>query len=64
MNEATGFEAKTIHRLLEADPQGGGFKRGAHGLTYIRSAGCKHDNRSRQLQSAISTACGTWQKAD
>jgi len=25
---ATGFEAKTIHRLLEADPQGGGFKRG------------------------------------
>ena len=28
MTEATGFEAKTIHRLLEADPQGGGFKRG------------------------------------
>jgi exodeoxyribonuclease V alpha subunit len=28
MAEATGFEAKTIHRLLEADPQGGGFKRG------------------------------------
>src|SRR6516225_5432682 len=27
MTEATGFEAKTIHRLLEADPQGGGFKR-------------------------------------
>jgi exodeoxyribonuclease V alpha subunit len=28
MTEATGFEAKTIQRLLEADPQGGGFKRG------------------------------------
>jgi exodeoxyribonuclease V alpha subunit len=27
MNEATGFEAKTIHRLLEVDPKGGGFKR-------------------------------------
>ena len=27
MNEATGFEAKTIHRLLEVDPMGGGFKR-------------------------------------
>lgn len=28
MTEATGFEAKTIHRLLEADPRTGGFKRG------------------------------------
>ena len=28
MAEATGFEAKTIHRLLEVDPKGGGFKRG------------------------------------
>src|SRR5271154_6565946 len=27
MSEATGFEAKTIHRLLEVDPKGGGFKR-------------------------------------
>jgi exodeoxyribonuclease V alpha subunit len=27
MAEATGFEAKTIHRLLEVDPKGGGFKR-------------------------------------
>src|SRR5260370_1359168 len=25
---STGFEAKTIHRLLEVDPKGGGFKRG------------------------------------
>jgi exodeoxyribonuclease V alpha subunit len=28
MAEATGFEAKTIHRLLEVDPKVGGFKRG------------------------------------
>src|SRR3954451_2710956 len=28
MTEATGFEAKPIHRLLEVDPKGGGFKRG------------------------------------
>jgi hypothetical protein len=30
MTEATGFEAKTIHRLLEVDPKGGGFKRNTH----------------------------------
>ena len=30
MTEATGFEAKTIHRLLEVDPKGGGFKRNAN----------------------------------
>ena len=29
MTEATGFEAKTIHRLLEVDPKMGGFKRGS-----------------------------------
>ncbi len=28
MGEATGFEAKTIHRLLEVDPASGGFRRG------------------------------------
>jgi exodeoxyribonuclease V alpha subunit len=27
MTEATGFEAKTIHRLLEVDPKAGGFKK-------------------------------------
>src|SRR5260370_4061265 len=27
VTEATGFEAKTIPRLLEVDPKGGGFKR-------------------------------------
>ncbi len=29
MTEATGSEAKTIHRLLEVDPKTGGFKRGS-----------------------------------
>ncbi len=28
LHEATGLEAKTLHRLLEADPARGGFKRG------------------------------------
>src|SRR3974377_932915 len=28
MTEATGFEAKTIHRLMEGNPKGGGFRRG------------------------------------
>ena len=28
MSESTGLEAKTIHRLLEVDPRGGGFRRG------------------------------------
>ena len=28
MSEATGMEARTIHRLLEVDPKGGGFRRG------------------------------------
>jgi hypothetical protein len=27
-SEPTGFEAKTIHRLLEVDPRDGGFRRG------------------------------------
>lgn len=29
MTEATGFEAKTVHRLLEVDPKNGSFKRNA-----------------------------------
>jgi exodeoxyribonuclease V alpha subunit len=28
MSEATGMEARTIHRLLEVDPKAGGFRRG------------------------------------
>ncbi|MEE3504175.1 ATP-dependent RecD-like DNA helicase (plasmid) [Acidiphilium acidophilum] len=29
MSETSGFEAKTIHRLLEVDPGNGGFRRGS-----------------------------------
>jgi exodeoxyribonuclease V alpha subunit len=29
LHETTGYEAKTIHRLLEVDPKSGGFKRNA-----------------------------------
>ena len=29
MTEATSFDAKTVHRLLETDPKAGGFKRNA-----------------------------------
>ena len=29
LSEATGHEAKTLHRLLEFDPRSGGFRRGA-----------------------------------
>ena len=33
LSESTGLEARTVHRLLEADPKTGGFKRGeAHPL--------------------------------
>ena len=30
MTETSGFEARTIHRLLEVDPMTGGFRRGAN----------------------------------
>ena len=32
LNESTGLEAKTIHRLLETDPMTGSFKRGPENL--------------------------------
>ena len=38
MTEATGFEAKTIHRLLEVDPKGGGFKRSTDNPLRVRPA--------------------------
>jgi exodeoxyribonuclease V alpha subunit len=38
MTEASGFEAKTIHRLLEVDPRSGGFRRDARlSIIYQRS---------------------------
>lgn len=39
MTEATGLEARTIHRLLEVDPKGGGFKRNEERWT-SRSCRC------------------------
>ena len=39
MTEATGFEAKTVHRLLEVDPKSGGFKRDWRLPTRLRPAG-------------------------
>lgn len=36
MTEATGVEAKTIHRFLEVDPKGGGFKRNENTLISMR----------------------------
>ena len=43
MTEATGFEAKTIHRLLEVDPKSGGFKRGSdHPLDAICWSSTRH----------------------
>ena len=40
MTEATGVEVKTIHRLLEVDPKGGGFKRNADNPLDCE---CRHD---------------------
>ena len=43
MTEATGFEAKTIHRLLEVDPKTGGFKRNGEQPARLRPAGRRRD---------------------
>ena len=47
MTEATGFEAKTIHRLLEVDPKGGGFKREQRQPARLRPAGRRRDLHGR-----------------
>jgi exodeoxyribonuclease V alpha subunit len=39
MTEATGFEAKTIHRLLEVDPRTGGFERNEGNALELRPSG-------------------------
>jgi exodeoxyribonuclease V alpha subunit len=54
MTEATGFEAKTIHRLLEVDPKGGGFKRGEDNpldcdLLVVDEASPSRRNRQRTV---------------
>ena len=46
MTEATGIEAKTIHRLLEADPKTGGFEKPVDGFGF--DPGCfRHALRRR-----------------
>ena len=52
MTEATGFEAKTIHRLLEFDPKGGGFKRGDDEPARLRPAGHRRDLDGRRHADA------------
>ena len=51
MTEATGFEAKTIHRLLEVDPKGGGFKRGGQSAR-LRPAGGRRGLHGRRHADA------------
>ena len=52
MTEATGFEAKTIHRLLEVDPKTGGFKRGQRQPAGMRPAGRGRDVDGRRHADA------------
>jgi exodeoxyribonuclease V alpha subunit len=51
MTEATGFEAKTIHRLLEVDPKGGGFKRGSDNAGRPRQ--CRVADRLRHRPTSL-----------
>ena len=47
MTEATGVEAKTIHRLLEVDPRSGGFKRNTdNGLRQRVPCDCFHEGEN------------------
>ena len=60
MTEATGFEAKTIHQLLEVDPKGGGFKRGKDAVL-LDDIGCAPSRPFRRLQSAKTVSgCPKW----
>ena len=57
-----GLEAKTIHRLLEVDPKGGGFKRAAAkpaGLTAVRHGKLSHGRGGLSAGSA-SAAKARW----
>ena len=52
MTEATGIEAKTIHRLLEVDPKGGGFKRNEGNSPRLRPAGRRRGLDGRRAADA------------
>ena len=52
MSEATGQQARTIHRLLEVDPATGGFRRDARQSARLRSAGRRRSLHGRRLADA------------
>jgi hypothetical protein len=52
MTEATGFDAKTIHRLLEVDPKGGGFKTRQRQPARMRPAGRRRNLHGRRHADA------------
>ncbi len=53
MTEATGMEAKTIHRLLEFDPKTFGFKRSEEIPSRVRSAGDRRGFHGRCVAHAV-----------
>ena len=74
MSEATGMEAKTIHRLLEVDPKSGGFKRDGENplqcdLLVIDETSMVDVMLMRALLAAVpdgaalSTSCPRWGRA-
>ena len=48
MSEATGMEAKTIHRLLEVDPKTFGFRRPRAWACTAKRRRCTSVNRNRR----------------
>ena len=66
MSEATGLEARTIHRLLEVDPRTGGFRRGADnpldcGLLVVDETSMVDVMLMRALLAAVRVTPGTGQ---
>ena len=58
MSEATGLEAKTIHRLLEVDPRNGGFRRDCGEPARLRAAGDRRDLDGRCPAHALAAGGG------
>ena len=58
LNETTGHEAKTIHRLLEVDPKGGGFKRNGENPLDCDLSGHRRDVDGRCAVDARSAQGG------